>query len=31
MEEYNLRRPHEALNNLTPTEWKNIPANNETT
>jgi putative transposase len=23
MEEYNYRRPHEALDNLTPTEWKN--------
>ena len=23
MEEYNERRPHEALKNLTPTEWKN--------
>ena len=23
MEEYNYRRPHEALNNLTPEEWKN--------
>jgi putative transposase len=23
MEEYNERRPHEALNNLTPEEWKN--------
>ena len=22
MEEYNLRRPHEGLNNLTPEEWK---------
>ena len=22
MEEYNLRRPHESLNNLTPEEWK---------
>ncbi|OLY91810.1 Integrase core domain-containing protein [Cnuella takakiae] len=22
MEEYNCRRPHEALNNLTPEEWK---------
>ncbi|MDP4260796.1 MAG: integrase core domain-containing protein, partial [Bacteroidota bacterium] len=21
MEEYNLRRPHESLNNLTPDEW----------
>ncbi len=24
MEEYNLRRPHEALDNLTPSEYKNI-------
>ena len=23
IEEYNCRRPHEALNNLTPEEWKN--------
>ena len=23
MEEYNLRRPHEALDNLTPVEYKN--------
>jgi putative transposase len=23
MEEYNQRRPHEGLNNLTPEEWKN--------
>ena len=23
IEEYNFRRPHEALNNLTPDEWKN--------
>lgn len=22
LEEYNIRRPHEALNNLTPEEWK---------
>ena len=22
IEEYNYRRPHEALNNLTPDEWK---------
>jgi len=22
MEEYNLRRPHEALGNLTPNEWR---------
>ena len=31
MEEYNQRRPHEALNNLTPTEWKNSLTKNETT
>ena len=31
MEEYNERRPHEALNNLTPTEWKNSLSNNEIT
>ena len=31
MEEYNQRRPHEALNNLTPTEWKNNITNNEIT
>ena len=24
MEEYNHRRPHEALDNLTPSEYKNI-------
>lgn len=24
MEEYNQRRPHEGLNNLTPEEWKNM-------
>lgn len=24
LEEYNQRRPHEALNNLTPEEWKNM-------
>lgn len=29
MEEYNQRRPHEALNNLTPVEWKNKVFNNE--
>jgi putative transposase len=31
MEEYNRRRPHEALNNLTPEEWKNNLLNNEIT
>jgi len=31
MNEYNLRRPHEALNNLTPAEWKNGLTNNEMT
>lgn len=31
MEEYNIRRPHEALNNLTPEEWKRSLSNNETT
>lgn len=31
MEEYNLRRPHEALNKQTPLEWKNNLANNEMT
>lgn len=31
MEEYNLRRPHEALNNLTPEEWKKNLLNNEPT
>jgi putative transposase len=31
MEEYNLRRPHEALNNLTPDEWKNRQTKNEET
>jgi putative transposase len=29
MEEYNNRRPHEALNNLTPEEWKIKVTNNE--
>lgn len=24
LEEYNQRRPHEALNNLAPEEWKNM-------
>jgi putative transposase len=27
MEEYNLRRPHESLNNLTPDEWKRLTKN----
>jgi len=31
MEEYNYRRPHEALQNLTPEEWKNELLKNETT
>jgi len=31
MEEYNLRRPHEALNNLTPEEWKNKTLQTEIT
>jgi putative transposase len=31
MEEYNLRRPHEALNNLTPVEWKTKTLQTETT
>ena len=29
MEEYNERRPHEALNNLTPMEWSKISFNTE--
>ena len=29
IEEYNERRPHEALNNLTPSEWSNKALNNE--
>lgn len=29
MEEYNERRPHEGLNNLTPEEWKNMVQKNE--
>ncbi len=29
MEEFNQRRPHEALNNLTPEEWKLKVGNNE--
>ena len=29
MEEYNERRPHEALNNMTPVEWSNGIVNNE--
>lgn len=31
MEEYNLRRPHEALDNLTPSEWKNNLSQNRHT
>jgi putative transposase len=31
MNEYNLRRPHEALNNMTPKEGKTSLANNEMT
>jgi len=31
MEEYNQRRPHEALNNLTPVEWKNKTIQTENT
>lgn len=31
MEEYNLRRPHEALKNQTPLEWKNKTIQTETT
>lgn len=31
MKEYNERRPHEALNNLTPEEWKNNILVNENT
>jgi putative transposase len=31
MEECNERRSHEALNNLTPEEWKNSLSNNEIT
>lgn len=31
MEEYNHRRPHEALNNLTPEEWKNELLKNDIT
>lgn len=29
IEEYNHRRPHEALNNLTPNEWKQITLNKQ--
>lgn len=29
MEEYNQRRPHEALNNLSPMEWSNMTLNEE--
>ena len=31
MEEYNQRRPHEGLNNLTPVEWKNKTIQTENT
>lgn len=31
MEEYNYRRPHEGLDNLTPKEWKTRLLNNENT
>jgi putative transposase len=31
MEEYNYRRPHEALDNLTPKEWKNNLLKHENT
>jgi len=31
MEEYNQRRPHEALNNLSPIEWSNAILNEEIT
>ena len=31
MEEYNQRRPHEALNNLSPMEWSNLTLNEEIT
>jgi putative transposase len=31
IEEYNHNRPHEALNNLTPVEWKNKLIQNEKT
>jgi putative transposase len=31
MKEYNLRRPHESLGNLTPEEWKNKVLENEKT
>jgi putative transposase len=31
MEEYNFRRPHEALDNLTPKEWKDKLLTNENT
>jgi len=27
MEEYNERKPHEPLNNLTPVEWRNTTVN----
>jgi putative transposase len=31
IKEYNEQRPHEALNNLTPVEWKNTVTENENT
>ncbi len=31
MEEYNHRRPHESLGNLTPEEWKNRPLEEKNT
>lgn len=31
MEEYNFKRPHESLNNLTPNEWKMNLVNNQET
>jgi putative transposase len=31
MEEYNYRRPHESLDNLTPNEWKTRLLKNENT
>ena len=31
MEEYNQRRPHEALNNLSPVEWSNMTLEEEIT
>lgn len=31
IDEYNNRRPHEALNNLSPTEWNNLTVKEEIT